>query len=189
MNITPEHAYNSLFTGKECITLLLEGSLRRSSSEFGFVSVRVAFVKDTSTRFNNSLAFYDNGYGDKHKYRHLQLEASMDSSNNSPYGQKLNFAIGNERNLDLNDLEDMTKAIRPILRKLKAIAEQEGYTESFEEMVIRLGRVLKVQSFYVIQEHGNQWERNENMGELRSAIQDKVKTTAMAIGYKENDAA
>jgi hypothetical protein len=189
MNITTEQAFNSLHTGKESITLMLEGSPINSFSEFGSVSVRIAFVKNTSTKFNNSLGFYDNSYGDKHKYKHLQLIASMDSSSSSPYGQKLNFAMGNERAVDLNDLEDMTKAIRPILRKLKVIAEHEGYTESFEEMVIRLGRVLKVQSFYVIQDGGTEWERNENMSELRSAIQDKVKTTAKAIGYKENDAA
>lgn len=186
MNITPETAYEALKTGKERVAFLLSGNALSEGSEFGTVRVRLAFVKDSSELFNNSIGFYDNGYCDKHQYKDLELKASLSSYHSSTERPELVFSSNlSEKVYSLQELECMTKTMRTITRKLNKIADQEGFTSDFEEMVIRLGRVLNVKSFYVQQENGIQWKRNDSMADLRPAIKNKIASVLSEIGYTE----
>lgn len=189
MNTTPEQAYESLKTGKEQVVFMLSGGPISHGSEFGEIVIRLAFLKDSSQRFNDSLGFYDNHYGDKNHYKGLTLQSDMNSDSSKCSTPKLSFHTSVYQKLDLDDLESMTKAIRPILRKLQKISDQEGRSEDLPEMAVRLGRVLKVKSFYVMQKGGIQWERNDDMSEFRTSLNDLIASSLSDIGYIEKEAA
>lgn len=190
MYITPETAYESLKKGKERVALRLSGGAIDTGSQFAQVLVDVVFVKDSSHRFNDSLGFYDNCYGDKHHYKDLKISASLSNRGPNCYGSKMAISPSfGSKDLDLEMLESMTKTMRTITRKLNKIDDQEGCTSDFEEMVIRLGRVLNAKSFYVKQENGIQWKRNDSMSELRTSIKKVISTALSEIGYKEKEAA
>ena len=189
MNITTEQSFELLRTGKEHVALMITGGAISKFSEYGEITLRVAFVKNTESQFDSSLGFYDNSHGDKNHYRGLQLTASMDSRSPTSYGIRLNFQTSTAQTFDLDELDSMRKSIRPILRKLQKIEEKEGQTLNFEKMALRLARVLKVKHFYTKQEGGCQWKRNDNMLAFGAAINDKIQGTLKEIGYSAESAA
>lgn len=177
-NDNVENAYKALSTGKERVAFRLFSSVDKNVG-FATIGVDLCFVKNMDVKFNSSMAFYDNGYNDKHHYKNLQLLSTSYCNFLEPSDPKLQFSsVLSNTVIDLDQAESMVKTLRPILRKLRKIEDEEGYVNTFEEVVIRLSRILKVKSFYIQQANGFQWERNDSMSEFRAAIKDMISSNA-----------
>ena len=171
--------------GKETVALRIAGGCP-DYSKFGFVCVDVVFVRPNGDGYNNSLGFYDNYYGDKHHYKGLTVNATMHGEKAQPFDYKLTIdSLGSERSVSLEDARSMVKILAPIERKLKKIEDAEGFAGSFEEYVVRLGRVLGAKAFFAKSPDNIQCKLHTNMGEMRRTIRDVIDNNQKQLGFSE----
>jgi hypothetical protein len=61
--------------------------------------------------------------------------------------------------------------------------EAEGDAQSFEEFVVRLGRVLNVKAFYEKSGGNIQYKRNDNIGTLRDHLRLLISENQKTLGF------
>lgn len=174
--------YKQLEVGKETIAFRVSNACP-AHSEFGHISLNVVYVKSDKGRYDDSIGFYENYFTEKHQYKGLSINCQMSRDKELPYGWEITVNARSSDGLTLTQAEDIVKTLRPINRKLRKISEKEGDVESFEEFVVRVGRVLGVKAFYGRYENNTQCQRNDNIGALRSYLRSLIKENQNKLGY------
>lgn len=169
-----------LKSGKETVAFRIDNAVP-SFSEYAHIVVDVVYVDDSAK--SCQLAFYNNYFSDKRQYKGLKVKAQMDGERELPYGWSL-VIEDHDNEIDLEKAESMTKTLRPINRKLNKINEAEGYVETFEEFIIRLGRVLGVKAFFTKTE-GLGYSKHSDMSRLRSRIRSYIRENQASLGFKQ----
>jgi len=175
--------YELLGKGKEEIALRVCNSCN-DSYEFAHIVIDTVYVKDRSTKYNDSIGFYQNYYDEKHQYKGLTISCQMDA-NNGVYATELSIS-GYTSATTLAAAEEIVKTLKPIKRKLAKIAAIEGDAMSFEDSVIRLVRVLGAKAFYARYDGNQQFQRNDNISMLRGHIAKLISDNKETLGFKKS---
>ncbi len=155
-------------------------------SQFGHITLDLVYVKSEQGRNNSSIGFYDNYFDQKHKYKGLKVTCQMDGESELPYAWKLSVDsyLGSQE-VTLEKAERIIKTLRPIHRKMNKISDVEGDTNSFEEFIFRLVRVLNVKAFYGKYGSDIQFKRNDNIGALREHLQALIAENQNKLGFSK----
>jgi hypothetical protein len=175
--------YEQLEKGKETVALRVSNNCA-DYSIFGHIIVDVVFVQNKDSFYHDSIGFYARGGNAKHKYKDLTVKCTMDECSELPYGWKLCVdSCIYEGEMVLEDAEEIVKTLKAITKKLSKIDHEEGCASTFEEFVVRFGRVIGAKAFYEKLGSNTQYKRNDCIGDLRQRIRSLIKVNNDKLGF------
>lgn len=163
--------------GKETIALRITNRLD-PGSDFAEILVKVVYADPEKGNTDDSIGFYNNYIAEKHQYKGLQVSCIIDSD--PELSDRWKLAV-NTSVINLGEAEDIVKTLRPVERKLDRITATEGVAECFDEYISRLCRVLGAKAFYCQSPNHSQYQRNDDIGDLREHLRYQIKQNRLFL--------
>ena len=132
-------------------------------SELSFQSEYAHITARIMCREGDSIVNPRHSFGDKDtaRYESLQFEGQLDAKSELIYGFR-GLEYSDIHTVSLTEAVQMVKTLTRINRALDKIDDQYGHSESFQDKIVRLASVLKVDIAFT--EHNEGAARYSDMG-------------------------
>lgn len=173
-----------LLAGKEGVAFRIKNDFR-TDSQYADIILEVVYIDEEDS--GQPIGLYGNYQGEKNQYKGLRFVAQMDNARSEPCHWVSYIKEFMWESISLEEAKKVVAVLNPIHKKLQHIESKEGYSETFEEYIVRIGRILKIKGYFITTEH-NQTKLCRDVGGLRDYLRTIVNDNLKRWGLESQDA-